>query len=525
MKIERTKNATRNMVFGGIQKVYSLAIPFLMRTLMIYFMGVEYLGLNSLFASILQVLNLAELGVGSAMVYSMYKPIAEDDTNKICALMKLYRTYYRIIGGVIAVVGIVLLFFIPNLIEAESLKNLKELGLNVYILYVLNLGATVLTYWLFAYKNCLLSAHQRNDITSKISLVVMTLQYGLQILSICLYRNYYIYLIVALVTQIISNIITAILTNKMYPNYKPIGRLSEGEVKSINKRIADLFTSKIGGVIVNSADTIVISMFLGLTVLAIYQNYYYILTAVIGFVGVINTACMAGIGNSIIVESKEKNYNDFKRYTFILVWGFGFCCTCLLCLYQPFMEIWVGKDLMLGFTAVIFLCIYYFVYEIAQLLCVYKDAAGMWHEDRFRPLVVAIANLTLNLILVQFWDIYGVLFSTFITFLLIGIPWLLFNLFTVVFERKHLKEYVFNLLYYTFITIVACGVTYFICYIIPIKNNWAIFGIRFLICMIVPNIIFLSVYFKKKEFKDSLLMVNRLTKGKIKFLNKFQDIK
>ena len=260
MKIERTKNASRNIVFGALQKIYTLAVPFLMRTLMIYYMGEQYLGLNSLFTSILQVLNLTELGVGSAMVYSMYKPIVDDDNDKICQLMRLYRTYYRVIGLVIAVVGCILIPFIPNLIEEDSLASLPP-EINVYILYGLNLAATVLSYWLFAYRNCLLSAHQRGDVSSKISIVITTVQYGLQILAIFL-GDYYIYVIVALATQALSNIVTALITKKMYPDYNPAGKLPKDEVKGINHRIRDLFTSKVGGVVINSADTIVISAFL-----------------------------------------------------------------------------------------------------------------------------------------------------------------------------------------------------------------------------------------------------------------------
>ena len=179
-KLERTKNATRNIIFGVILKVYQIIVPFLMRTAMIYLMGVQYLGLNSLFTSILQVLNLAELGVGSAMIYSMYKPIAEDDNATICALMKLYKTYYRIIGLIIAVIGCALTPFIPKLISGDVPDNL-----NVYLLYLLNLGATVLSYWLYAYKNSILQAHQRVDIVSKVTLVTSTIQYSLQLLVLC----------------------------------------------------------------------------------------------------------------------------------------------------------------------------------------------------------------------------------------------------------------------------------------------------------------------------------------------------
>ena len=296
-KIERTKNATRNIVFGVILKAYQIAVPFIMRTAMIYFMGVQYLGLNSLFTSILQVLNLAELGVGSAMIYSMYQPIADDDNITICALMKLYRTYYRVIGFVIAAIGCFLTPFIPKLISGDVPS-----GINIYILYLLNLGATVLSYWLFAYKNSILQAHQRTDVVSKVTLVTSTIQYALQLFVLWAFKNYYLYVLVMLATQAITNVATALVADKLYPQFKPRGSLPKQEVSKINHRIRDLFTSKIGAIIVNSADTIVISAFLGLTALAVYQNYYFILTSITGFITVIFSAVTAGIGNSLVVE-------------------------------------------------------------------------------------------------------------------------------------------------------------------------------------------------------------------------------
>ena len=188
-RIDRTKNATRNIVFGSILKIYQIIVPFIMRTAMIYFMGVQYLGLNSLFTSILQVLNLAELGVGSAMIYSMYKPIAEDNNAAICALMKLYRTYYRVIGLIIAVAGCALTPFIPKLISGDVPEEV-----NIYVLYLLNLGATVLSYWLYAYKNSILQAYQRMDVVSKVALVTSTIQYVFQLLVLWLFKNYYYYM-------------------------------------------------------------------------------------------------------------------------------------------------------------------------------------------------------------------------------------------------------------------------------------------------------------------------------------------
>ena len=155
-----------------------------------------------------------------------------------------------------------------------------------------------------------------------------------------------------------------------------------------------------GGVVVNSVDTIVISAFLGLTVLAVYQNYYFILTSVMGFITVVFTACTAGIGNSLIVETKEKNFNDLNKFTFLISWIAGICSCCFLGIYQPFMRLWAGDDLLLPFSAVICLVVYYYICEINQLLNLYKYCGGIWHEDLFMPLVTAIANLSMNLIMV-----------------------------------------------------------------------------------------------------------------------------
>lgn len=213
----RTKNAMRNIFFGIILKCYQILIPFLMRTAMIYFMGVQYLGLNSLFTSILQVLNMAELGVGVAMVYSMYEPIAVHDTKKICELLKLYKSYYRVIGVIIAFIGLILTPFIPKLISGTIPS-----GINIYILYILNLSATVISYWLYAYKSSLLQAHQRADVSSKVTLITSTFQYSLQILVLWKFRNYYFYVIVMLITQAITNVLTAAVASKLYPDYHPI---------------------------------------------------------------------------------------------------------------------------------------------------------------------------------------------------------------------------------------------------------------------------------------------------------------
>lgn len=510
MKFNRTKNASRNIIVGIFQRLYQILIPFIMRTAMIYLLGVEYLGLDGLFTSVLSVLNLAELGVGSAMVYSMYKPIAEDDTTTICALMRLYKIYYRIIGLVVLAGGLIICPFVPQLISG-SVPD----GINVYVLFLLNLGATVLSYWLFAYKNCLFQAYQRSDVVSIITVAVNTVRYIVQFLLLFIFHDYYLYLIVTLISQAAVNIATAWAADRRFPGLVPKGKLPKSVTKEINHRIRDLFTAKIGAVVVNSVDTLVVSASLGLTALAIYQNYYFIISALLSIVNIVIFSCTASIGNSIVVESKEKNLEDLKTFTFIISGIACFCTACLLGLLQPFMELWVGEDLMFLFPAVICFSGYFYIVEINTLLNMYKDAAGIWHEDRFRPLVTAGVNLIMNLILVQFWGIYGVLLSTVLSMLFVGMPWLLKNLFTTLFSRQQMVPYLRKLAQYALVSIVVCVVSGLLGVLLPLEGLLLMLA-RGLICFVVTVAAFFLCFRRSEEFSKGMTLVDSITKGKFR---------
>ncbi len=509
MKYNRTKNATRNIFFNLITRIYNLAVPFLIRTIFIYVMGVQYMGLNSLFISILSVLSLAELGVGGAMVYAMYKPLAEDDNETVCALMQLYKIYYRIIGLVVLIIGLSLTPFLPYFVKDELPADV-----NLYVLYFLNLASTVVTYWLFAYKNCIIGANQRADINSKINLIITSIMYFSQIAVLLIFHNYYLYIIISIITSILSNITTAIIANRMFPQFQAKGTLPKETVRTINRSVRDLFTSKLGLVIINSADTIVISTFLGFTFLTQYNNYYYIMTSVSGFLAVISTSLTSIIGNSIVSETKEKNYHDFKILLFIISWLAGFCTVCLLCLYQPFMKIWMGEELMLDFGMVVCFCIYFFVYEINKIFNLYKDASGMWHSDRWRPLVLSILNLGLNLASVKFLGLYGIILSTIIPMVVVGYSWLINNLCHEIFQPRNIKEIFIKLFGYFLITATVSAATYLICSFVNFESVWALL-VKGAICAVIPNILFILIYRRTKDFQNTLDFVEqRFLKGR-----------
>jgi len=488
----KTKNSSRNLIFGIFLKIYQLLVPFIIRTIIIKVLGMEYAGLNSLFTSILQVLNIAELGVGSALVYSMYKPIAENDSKRICALMQLYKIYYRIIGFVILVIGLSITPILPHLIKGNIPSEI-----NLYILYYLNLSATVISYWLFAYKNSLFQAHQRNDIVSKITIITNTIQYILQISLLFIFKNYYYYVMILLFTQILNNIFISFRADKTFPTYKACGSLQKQEIKKINNSIKDLFYGQLGLIITTSVDSIVISSFLGLLSLAIYQNYYYILNAIIGFFLIFYQSCRASIGTNIISKSMEKNFEDYKFITFIVMWALSFCISCLLCMYQPFIELWVGKENMLDQLCVVLFGIYLLVYELSLMIGTYKDASGKWHKDRFRHLLTALFNLITNIILVNVIGIYGILISTILSYTFINIPWLYHRVFIDIFDKKYKKQYLFYLIKKISLLIFIVLINYLLCGFNKIHNLIFVLIINFIICTI--NSILIYYFFNKDD--------------------------
>lgn len=507
MKIERTKNASRNIKFGIVLKVYQIFMPFLMRTVMMYTLGEHYLGLNSLFTSILQVLNLAELGVGTAMVFSMYEPIADDDEITLCALLKLYKLYYRIIGLVILFFGVILTPIIPRLISGDVPADM-----NVYVLYLLNLMATVLSYWLFAYRNSVLQAYQRNDMISKITICTETIKFGIQYCALFFLRNYYYFVIVILLTQILNNIVTAIVSKRMFPHLIPKGKLDEKKVRAINQKIKDLFTSKLGYTIVNSADTIVISAFLGLAILAKYQNYYYIMSSVIGFMNIIYASVTAGVGNSMLTKTIEENYEDFKTFTLLVSFVSGVCGACFLTLFQPFMVIWMGKKMLLPNAMIVLFCFYFWFYEFVMMISVYKDAGGIWHEDRYRPLIAGIVNLILNLILVNIIGLYGIVISTILSQVCISLPWIIVNVNNIVF-RKEPKAYFILFIKNTLIVICSCIIVYIVNSFINLNGALSIIT-RGIVALIISSVVQLLLFKNDENYKSAKTLFFKLLRIK-----------
>lgn len=502
----RTKNGIRNIGAGVINNFVLLLFPFFTRTILARTLGSDYLGLSSLFKSILTVLNLSELGIGSAMVYSMYKPVAEEKLSQVGALLHLYKKVYRIIGVVILLAGGVMLPFVPYLINGDVPSEVS-----VYLLYLIYLFNTAISYFAFAHKKALLIAYQRNDVISNINTVLSAVTYTLQIVLLITLKNYYFYVLVLPIFTLIENLYTAVLVQRRFPNIKECGYVTQEEKSKIKEHVKGIALQKVCSTSRNTFDSIVVSLYLGLTAIASYNNYYFIMKSVHSVLYLIPNSIRSTIGNSVACESVEKNYKDFSTMTMIYMWLSGICCACMISIYQPFMYLWMGEEMLLPFGTVILFCFYFFELCMSDIIALYKDSAGLWWYGRYRTILEAISNLILNFLLGWLWGINGILLATIITILFIGHGYGGYIVFHYYFKGKKYTRYILEQLRYMCVIVVACIVAWWLCEKF-ISEGFVGIVVRAIISVIVSTMIFFIAFWKCQSFNDAILFLKSIVK-------------
>lgn len=470
MARERSKNTIRNIIFGFVYRAIVMIIPFIIRTIIIYKLGVEYVGINSLFVSILQVLSVAELGFAAAINFALYGPVAKNDTEKVRELVALLRSIYLIVGVVITVAGLIVTPFIGFLVKGDVPADI-----NLYLLYLIYLSNTVITYFVYGYKNSILNVYQRNDVISKISSVVEITRGLIQVGVLLLTKNYYIYIAMLPVFTLVSSLVTGYITNRMHPELNVKMKFSFKGIGAIKKQLGGIAIGRISLVCRNSFDSIIISAVLGLTMTAIYSNYYLIFSSVTGFLTIFLTSMGASVGNSLVTESIEKNERDHRKFDFYYMFIIGFCTICMFGLYQPFMEIWVGKDLMFGYFTMILFCIYFYSNGLAQVRSVYSEAAGLWWHFRYFSIGEMVANLLLNIGLGIWWGVDGIIFATIITSFVCSFVSISIITYNKLFKCSAKKYFLLNAMYMLIVASICVGVHFVLKYI-PLEG-WAKFGV------------------------------------------------
>lgn len=504
MKINVNKHAKKNILVGLLNKTILLFLPFFTKSIINIYLGSIYLGINSLFSSILSVLSLTELGISSALIFHMYQPIAEDDTEAICALLSFYRKAYLAIGVVTSIVGVAIAPFVPLLIGGEYPEDI-----NLYIVYFLQLFSNLIGYFLFGYKQSLLVAYQRDDIYSIINLVTQGGMQITQLLLIAITRNYYLYAICVPVFTIVNNLWIGWITNKMFPRLKCRGTINRSMVPNIKKLIAGSFIQKACQVTRNSLDSVCISAFVGLVVTGIYNNYYTVFNGITLMLGIITSSLVGGIGNHVVLKSKEENFIELKKIDFLYLQISGWCTCCLLCLSQPFMRLWMGDSMLLSDSSVLFMCIYFYSLKLGDVRGIYYTTTGMWWEMRYRSIFETIGNLLLNIVLGYCFGINGIILATVFSLFIFNFFWGSSIVFKNYFGIDKLKSYFVYQLKYAFITVVICCLTWCITSFVSIHSAFLELIVKGIVCCVVPTFLYAVIYYRTDIFKESIKMIKK----------------
>lgn len=494
----RTKNTFRNIVFGLANKVTMSIIPFVVRTIIIYRLGADYLGLGSLFSSILQVLSVTELGFASAITYTMYEPIAKNDIRKVVEAVGLLKKIYRIIGIVITVIGIAFLPFLRGMIKGDVPGEL-----NLYVLYLAYLLNTVMSYLFYGYKNSILSAYQRNDLISKTGIVVEIITGFIQIAILLLTSNYYAYVFVIPLMTLVSNLIINYTTNHYYPELNVNIDVSLKDVKGIYKQIGGIAIGRISLMCRNSFDSIIISSLIGLTAVAIYSNYYLIFSAVSSFLIIVLTSMAGSVGNCLSTKSMEANERDHITFDFFYEIIVGFCAICLFCLYQPFMNTWVGQDMVFPKVTMILFCFYFYINNLAQIRSVYSEAAGLWWHFKYLTIGEMIANIVLNFGLGIYMGVNGILLATIITAFLGSFVGCSVITYKKLFKKSPMIYFVRNA-FYMLVTLIGAFFINRVVENVPIGGVAGLL-VKALICGVLALVYLSLVYLTNKRTRDEII--------------------
>lgn len=503
-------SAVRNIYSAFICRIVGLILPFILRAVMIYTIGAEYLGLTGLYQSIFAFLNIADLGLGSAIVYMMYKPMAEGDTDTICALLRVYRNIYRLIGGIVFISGLAIIPFLPHLIHGEMPQDIQPV-----VVYLILLLDSCLGYFFFSYRESLFNASQRVDILNYIELWVKVLTSAVQIYLLLRYQNFYLYCIVIPVITLFRNFAVAYISHKKYPQYVCKGTITSEQKQQLRKQVSGLLIGKISGNLGYNLDTIIISAFFGLAVLVKYQNYAMISLQLSTLVGLMQMSVIPGLGNSLVTETKEKNYENLFTYQFMFMWLNGWIAACLVCLYQPFMRFWMGEEMLLADAVIPVFGFYYITDKLNNVCWQFRIASGLWWEERYRAIFSGIFNLVMDLILIHIWGAAGVMIATILYQLFFDSIWGTRILFSNRFSGKNKWEYLKVSYFYMMVIIICCVICYFVCSYLPMVQgrNMQALGIMFLkvmICTVLSNGLMWLIYRRTKEYRNSESIFKRI---------------
>lgn len=508
----RTQASLKNLITAFIGQAAGILISFIARRAFLDCLDEQYLGISGLFSNILTVLSLAELGVGSAMTFALYKPLAENDTPLIKSLMRLYKRAYNAIGAAVLVLAVLFVPVYPRFMdEVPDIPHLTA----IYLLYAANTGVS----YFFTYKRTLIICDQKRYVSTAYHYSFFFALNIAQIAVLYATKNYFLFTASQLLFTVLENIAVSLAADKMYPYLKekdilPLPKELLGDIK---KNIKAMLMHKIGSIVVLSTDNILISKLVGIVSTGIYSNYYLITSALEKVINQVFTSMSAGVGNlNAEDDDKSKLMTSFYRVFFMNFWVIGFSFVCLVCLFNPFICLWLKNDsLIFGMDTVVLISAVFFLTGMRKTVLTYREAAGAFYYDRYKPIAESLVNIIASVALARVMGVSGIFLGTVISTLTVCIWVEPYVLFKHVFKGSP-KKYFLRLLLYTAVTGAVCALTYFICGLITIASPLWNFVARALVSILLPNIIFLALFGRSEEFKFFLKLIRDIISGKLR---------
>lgn len=503
----RVVNSLRNSSFTIIQKIIGMLLGFVTRTVFIYTLGISYQGLNGLFTSILSMLSIAELGIGSAIVFNMYRYIAEKDIETMKSLMHFYRTAYRIVAAIVLFLGLLLLPFLNFFSSYQGIHD------NIFIIYLLFLANSVAGY-LFSYKRSILYADQKNyivNIFDTLYTIVVNLAY---IIVLFAFKSFALYLISALLFSIIENLFIQSYADRRYPwlKEKNVRKLEPEILQRFKKQIYGMFYHNIGTFVVMGSDSLVITKFLGLTTMGLYSNYTLITGNISGLLMAALGGLTASIGNLLTEKNTEKSFDVYKNLSFATFWIFSSVSSAVLLAMQPFIAVSLGDKFTLSFPVLLMIVLNFYVLGMRKPIRLFQDASGIFYENRHIPVIGAVLNLGFSLFFVTFMGLTGVLLGTFLsTLILYGYSFPKY-IYSPLFNRP-ISDYIIEQLKYLAIfgciLLLSSASTLLLS---RITNNWISLMASIILALVLPNGLLLLIYHQTSEFQYFKSLLYRIVK-------------
>lgn len=503
----RKANALRNLIYAWMSQGFTVIMNMVVRVIFVHVLSKDYVGISGLFSNIITILSVAELGIGSAIVYGLYEPLARGENKKVKALMQFYQRVYISIGCFILIAGIALTPYLSLFIK--EMPDIPQLAF-IYILFVCNAASS----YFFSYKGTLISADQKDYILKRIRIKVLFLMYLVQITILLLTRDYIPYLLVQVLATIEMNFAFSLAADKAYPYLKDKDRviLGKEQFRQIVKNTKALICHKIGTVIVFSTDNLIISKFTGLGNVADYSNYILIQETLNGILTQLFSALAPSVGNMVAVEDARKSLEVFWRIMFLNAWLYGGSALCFFCLGQDFVRTFFGEDYVISTEILLVIIVNFYLTGIRKSVITFKDAYGLFFQNRYTPLIESGINLLVSVWLVQIYGVIGVLLGTTVSSLLAPVwsePYVLFRYgfrSPVVEYWKQYIKYLLLILGTGSIVWILCGRIRYV----PVIS----FLLKGFCCVIVINSLFFIILRNDKNMKYYLGIIRTIRKGR-----------